>query len=428
MAPQPDLFTRIIKRLESFPPVITLAAFFVFGLLLVLGSFVAGLNVVTDHSTGKTYGFIYEINWGLNFVVFVPLALYFCTATLNSVHQTIIKMADCQMIVTQEGNALDRLELSARWHEYGRRAIQVWMVLSVVVLIAVAAEWWHSCISPLHLDIPHAIAYRMPIPGWTLAPYLSGSEISPVVTATFGAFAYLGETILASCFILFISVMFAFAAWVFGFTNEDVPTELFPNPRTDDLRRGFGSFQLLIENLLVASATLFFVFFMTRLQFAFIDSRSARTVMDFVAGDIWIGFFKGVKALKDASPELFTTGSHLWYSTAMVGAATALTLITSFLIPGTIVRQAALRARDRFLDWAPAHPNEVHTLYSMTPEEVMVRMKDMAFWPIFYPGPVQLPLFVALAAGCFVFYKLTLILAGVVLYSGVRQVVKVFTH
>jgi hypothetical protein len=422
-----DPLTLVVKRLESLPPIISFAVAFVFGLVLLLASFVSDLNFVVDPTTQKTYGYIYEINWGLNFVVFVPVALYFATATLNSIHQTIIRVADSRMILTEAGKPLDRLELRVKWHAYARRAIRTWLALSVIVVLAVVAEWWRSCIWPLHLNFSLLSPIKSPVPGWNIAPHLSGQQIGPVATVLFGAFAYLGEAALVMCFLLFISVVFAFAAWIFGFTNEDVPLELFPNPRSEDPRRGFESFQLFIENLLLAATAFFFVFFMTRLQYAFLDSTSSKTVMDFVSSDIWMGFFKGLKALKDASPDLFATGKHLWYSTAMTGAATALTLITSFLIPGTIVRQAALRARDRFLDWCPQHGSEVQSVYGMEPQQAAERVATIVHWPISYPGPIQLLLFVVLAAGCFVFYKLTLVLAGVILYAGFKQLVKVFT-
>lgn len=421
-----DLFTSAVRRLESLPPVLSFAAAFVFGLLLLLASFIFGVNFVIDSATQKSYGYIYEINWGLNYVVFVPVALYFATATLNSIHQTIIRIADSRMILTDAGKPLDRLELRAKWHAYGRRAIKVWLVLCTIVLLAVIVEWWRACVWPLHLNFGLVAEANRPVPGWNIAPHLSGLQISPVATATFGVLAYLGEAILVMCFLLFISVVFAFAAWIFGFTNEDVRLELFPNPRSDDPRRGFESFQLFIENLLLAATSFFFVFFMTRLQYAFVDSTSSKTIMDFISSDIWMGFFRGLKGLKD-STDLFATGKHLWYSTAMVAAATALTLTTSFLIPGTIVRQAALRARDRFIDWCQHHGSEVQTLYDMGQEQASQKISKIALWPISYPGPVQLLLFVVLAAGCFVFYKLTLILAGVILYAGFRQIVKVFS-
>jgi hypothetical protein len=406
--------------------VLSFAGAFVFGLLLLLTSFIFGVNFVSDPSTQKTYGYIYEINWGLNYVVFVPVAVYFATATLNSIHQTIIRIADSRMILTDAGEPLDRLELRTKWHAYGRRAIKVWMILCGIVLLAVFTEWWRACIWPLHLNFALVSEANRPVPGWNIAAHLASQQISSTATVTFGAFAYLGEALLVMCFLLFISMVFAFAAWIFGFTNEDVPLELFPNPRSDDPRRGFESFQLFIENLLLAATLFFFVFFMTRLQYAFVDSNSSKTIMDFISSDIWMGFFKGLKGLKD-STDLFATGKHLWYSTAMVGAATALTLTTSFLIPGTIVRQAALRARDRFIDWCPQHGPEVQTLYDMQHEQAAQKVAKIALWPISYPGPVQLLLFVVLAAGCFVFYKLTLVLAGVILYAGFRQIVKVFT-
>ena len=425
--PQDDIFRRVARRLESFPPIVTLAVFFTFGVLLVLGSFLAHVYAVTDASTGKQFGYIYEINWGLNFIVFVPLALYFCAAALNSVHQTITRISDSRMIVTEEGRTIDRTRLSAEWRGYARRAIQVWLIVTIIVAVAVAVEWWHSSVLPLSLDWAHVSDSDRPIAGWPVAPHLSGGQVGSTGTLVFGVFAFLAEAAFTSSFVLFVSVIFAFAAWVFRYTNEDVAAELFPNPRSEDLRRGFESFQLFIENLVSASVSLLFVFFMTRLQFAFLDFDD-KSVMSFAARSIGKGFFQGIThLLKSGDTELFATGNHLWYSIAMAGSGAALTLITGFLIPTTIVRQAAMRAKDRFLNWAPNHNEQVQNLYNLTAGEAMARLQSMKFWPILYPAPVQLLLFVVLAAGCFVFFKLTLILVGVMLYAGVRQLTKVFS-
>jgi hypothetical protein len=419
-----DWYASFLKSVESLPPVLALAFFFFFGMLLMLGSFAAHLNAVTDTSSGKKFGYVYEINWAVNYIVFVPIALYFCIAALNSIHQTITRIADCGMVVNPRGETVNKLRLSDEWQVYGRRAIQSWLVATLIVVIAVAAEWWQVCAVPIFTKMDYT---RTASTGWTLAPHLSGGQISSSATLVFGAFAFLAEATVVSAFLLFICVIFAFAAWVFGYTNEDAADELFPNPKSDDPRRGFESFQLLIENLLLAAVSLFFVFFMTRLHSAFVDSN-ATSVMSFMAGDIGKGFFDGVKNLvKSGDPDLFATGKHLGYSVAMVGSATALTIITGFLIPGTIVRQAAIRARDRFVDWAPRHAREVNVLYELTLEEAAPKLKSMVFWPVLYPRPVQLLLFAGLAAGCFVFYKFTLILVGVVLYAGLQQVVKVLS-
>jgi len=422
-----DFFVRFLGRLESFPPNIVMAAFFFVGLLLMLGSFVLGLSSVVDMSTGKEYGYVYEINWGFNYVVLVPIAVYFCTAALNSIHQTIIKVADSRMIVTENGELLDRSSLNPSWQGYGRRAIQVWFVLVFLVGIAVGAEWWHSCIFPLHLTEAQLLAFKTEFPGWTLSPYFSHGQIHPFTTVAFGAFAFCAEGAVASVFLLFISVIFAFATWVFGYTNEDVPAELFPNPRSGDLRRGFECFQLFIENLLLATVGLCLVFFMTRIQSVFVDSDS-KSVMSFIAGDIGRGFFQGLKELvKAGDTGLFATGKNLGYSIAMVGSATALSITTGFLTPSTIVRQAAMRAKDRLKDWAPHHEEAVQKLYGLSPQDAIGKLDEMVFWPILYPAPVQLLLFAVLAAGCFVFYKLTLVLVGVLLFSGVRQFLSAFS-
>ncbi len=68
-----------------------------------------------------------------------------------------------------------------------------------------------------------------------------------------------------------------------------------------------------------------------------------------------------------------------------------------------IVRQAAISSRDRM---------------ERPPE-------GMVFWPLRYPKPVQLILLIVLASACFVFYKLTLAIVGVIVALGVKEFYRV---
>jgi hypothetical protein len=49
----------------------------------------------------------------------------------------------------------------------------------------------------------------------------------------------------------------------------------------------------------------------------------------------------------------------------------------------------------------------------------------MVIWPLKYPGPVELLSFLVVAATCFVFYRLTLVLAGVVIIVSLKRVLKI---
>lgn len=415
------------RRIQAAPPILSFAIFFILGVLLVLGSFIGQTNFVTDTSSGKEYGFLYEINWAANYIVFIPLALYFCTAALNAIYQTIVRISDSQMIVSENGEPLQKEQLTLAWNKFASYAIQIWFLLTLVILIACGIEWWQACVTPARYVGHQLPANNPPIPGWTLTPYLSGGRVAAVAVYLFGAVAYLAQGIVTAAFLLFISLVFAFACWIFRYTSDDVDAELYPNPRSQDSRKGFECFQLLIENLLLASVTLFFVFFMTRLQYIYIDSNS-QSIMGFITGDIAKGFFQGIsKLVKQADVGLFSTGKRLTYSTVMVGAAATLTLVTAFLVPMTIVRQAAMRSRDRFLEWIDHQAAGMLTLYGMEKATAVESVKSMVFWPILYPKPMQLLLYVVVAAGCFVFYKLTLILGGMLLFAGIQQVIKAFS-
>jgi hypothetical protein len=45
-------------------------------------------------------------------------------------------------------------------------------------------------------------------------------------------------------------------------------------------------------------------------------------------------------------------------------------------------------------------------------EEIRKRLHEMTFWPLKYPRPAELMLFLLLGGACFVYYNLTLFLIG----------------
>jgi hypothetical protein len=73
----------ILSALENVPPPLVAASGLLVGVLLILGSILAHTDKAVFSQIGKTLGYFYEINWSVNYVLVIPVALYFCASVLN---------------------------------------------------------------------------------------------------------------------------------------------------------------------------------------------------------------------------------------------------------------------------------------------------------------------------------------------------------
>jgi hypothetical protein len=408
----------IVRRIETTPPILVLGSFMLVGLLLLVGSIVAGVDSV-PFTGGKKVGYFNEINWSWNFILCIPIALYFCAAALSCIRQVIRDLADANMIIDESGRAAPEADLLSDWHRTVCSWVRLVIILAAAGLIASWLEWTRVCVMPLYST---ASAGEPLLPGWNIAP-IGSAGATRIGTATFGFFAYTAQGVVAGAFLAFVVSVLAFSAWIYRYTTDESGEELVPDLTTDDTRRGFENFGPFVENLLFASVSFFFVFFMTRLDQLFVTSTSG-DIGSFISGDVAKGFFDGVKTLfTKGDATLFATGDKLLYSTAMVFAGLCVTIAIAFIVPAVILRQAASASRSRLDHVIDRHPEVLNRL-QLTKDEAHKRLASMTFWPLKYPAPLQLTLITALAFGCFVFYKLTLALVGVMLFLGVREVLR----
>lgn len=337
------------------------------------------------------------------------------------------ELANASMIVRNDGTAATASEIVGDWDNYAKAAVKWAIALVLIALLASLIEWWADCLRPLsYLSLTAIPIAKIPAPGWNLTHFLSGGQISAATVAAFGVVAFLGQACIAGAFLVFIAFVVAFASWVFRYTSDESAWELFPNPASDDPRRGFEHFEIFIENLLLAALALFVMFFMTRLQYLYNDS-DARSIAAFISSDVAAGFFHGIKQLfTAANPDIFSVGKRITYSTAMVGTAAGLEIILAFLVPAILVRQAATRSRARFLNWMNHHNQAVTTLYGIDPTSASTALAKMEFWPMRYPTLIQLLVCIAVAGLCFVCYKFALLLLGALLYSALNELRKIF--
>ena len=393
---------------------------------MLVGSMLLGLSEIsTPH---KELGYFYEINWSLNYLIVIPTALYFCSSTINGIPDTLRSLVRAHMIVRgDDGRPIEADEAITKWHEYGRFAMTASIVLIVFSLAVSLREWNLACRFPLGFSTLTMIpAADRPLPGWSLAAILD-PHVSRKANIWFGLAAYLTQGFVAGLFLSYVCIVIAFASLVYSYTTSSTSAELLPDVLSVDSRRGFDRFESLIENLLCSTIAFFGVFFLTRLDHLFLYS-SQESILVFLKDSIAQGFFTGIKEIfTKGNPQLFEAGGNLDPSTVLVGAAAFVMVVTAFLIPASILRQAAARSRDRFKDFVSDPGSSIKSPAGISIEECEKRLDSMAIWPLRYPKPVQLLGIAAVALGSFVFYRLTLLFVGSLFAYGLRQVYRVFS-
>jgi len=405
---------QVLSTIENLAPIAVLFVAFIYGVLLLLGAFAGHLDAFTASDTRRLFGYVKEINWGLNYVLPIPVALFFSTAAINSINSTIGSLARSRMVVTQSGEAVDHDTLVESWRRYGQTGVLAASFLGLVAMLVSAYEWVTVCLLP---------AIRMNTlglqPGWNIAWNSIEQRATPLSCVIFGVFAFIAQALVAVEFLFFATLVVTFAMWIFDYTKDSTKAELFPNVHSSDERRGFENFESFLENLLLAAVTFFFVFFMTRVDALYIYSDSP-SISAFISKNIFLKGF--TSALKEKGAGwLFDLGNVVDPSTTLVAAGACLVAILGFLVPSIIVRQAARRSQQRFLNRLQEAPVPTSALYEMPPAQAKAAATTMAFWPMHYPKFQLLLVFVTFASICFACYRLTLTILVMLMINVVRK-------
>lgn len=186
----------------------------------------------------------------------------------------------------------------------------------------------------------------------------------------------------------------------------------------------FEHFEPFLRNILFASLFFFGVFFLTRLNGAFVLSDS-HTLWQFIKSDILFGFTSSQGGIFKNPSQLFYPGPDITTPIVTVGLAMGLTIILSFIVPVAIVGMSASDSRSR-VRVEPLRSKLRHSL-SIGEEQFDRALESMAIWPLKYPGPVELLSFLVVAGACFIFYRLTLILVGLVIAASLKKVIDILS-
>jgi len=222
------------------------------GVLLIVGSVLSHTNKATFSQIGKTLGYFYEVNWSVNYVVAIPIALYFCASAMNAIRHVIAELAKNKMIVGANGKPRDRVYLLNDWHRLVKRFLYVGLVLALLAIAISWREWFQNFAYDPALGVKTVMAQTGLLPGWNLAPTVNGQQFFRQAKM-FGFFAFTVQGLVAGFYILFICVIYGFATWIYRFTTDSTSDELVPDVASPDPRKGFERFEPLIETLLSAA-------------------------------------------------------------------------------------------------------------------------------------------------------------------------------
>jgi hypothetical protein len=403
----------MVTRIETLSPVLPLVAALVWGTVLIMLSFALGLAHVQDHD--RSLGWISELNWSSTFAFFVPLSLYFSSSVLTSIPQTIVTLQGDGMVRDGDGRPADSDQLIASWRSRAGRSARLAWLFGAIGFAVSWVMYLHNCLLP---TLGHGPAL---IHSWQNGPVFAPGACAPLATALLGFLAYSSQGAAIFCFLYYILMVFTFAAWVFDLAHFGPGLTIYPDLGETDRRCGFQRFQPLIENLLITSIMFFFQFFMTRLYYIFMADPGATSMADLIARTMGKGFLSDVRQVFKGDPGLFSIGPIASFQATMMTVAILVVVISAFIIPAVIVRQAASRSREGLAEAIKQHPEIASQWYGLTPAAARKKLDAMTFWPIRYPQPAQLLLLILLAACCFFFYKLLLLLVGTILFQAVLK-------
>jgi hypothetical protein len=389
------------------------------GASLALGSWL--LHISSVPCGGRMFGYFYEWNWLVDYLIAVPLAVYLCLKTIRAIPALIRDLSNARMIVDEQGAALPPDVALRSWYAMGGRTVVVCLGLSVLAFAWCWAEWWRNSVAPLSAGTVEHLpaAYRC---SWAVAA-VGRPEVSRAGNLVFGFVAFGAEGFIASVFLCFLAFVISFSRWVERLTQEDEPWELFPDVRSLDPRCGFQSFEPFVRLQLYSSLLFFCALFLVRLQYLFAEQSGAATwIGGFISGELVAG---AIAQAKESWTTLFTLGSGDQLVFSDVGAVLGLfvLLVFAFMVPSLLLKQAAEQARTRCQQFLREGSPKASRRWdgAVAAAEQLTTLARMKSWPLEYPSQLTLLLFLVAGGAAFVFYKLTMAFVFLLILKGIWE-------
>ena len=428
------LFAWLLRRFAAFqdslaaisPPTLFVAYLF-YAILMILLTVGAGLDAIQVDHGQREKGYWWELNWGLNHLIAIPVALFCSASLLRSIREQVNRLADSQMAVNEKFEAITKDDLVRDWERY--EVGPIWFgVLATLAFAMSYAEWWVGSASPLLSHDPSGPPVVGRQFGWTTGAMLDPQNVARGPNVLLSFIAFTAQGFVTTVFAYVFATVLAFSIWIYNYGGP-VGQRLIPDLASDDERKGFEIFERFVFRLLYVGLAFTVVLFFIRVQSVYDASdSSARTVFHFVLQDVIKGFVSNVaELLTGESTALFDVGTATNYSTRIVFAAMSVMVMIAVAVPTLILSVLARQSKEALTECLRKPPCPPCTSRNLSAEDCKKRVAEMDFWPLRYPRPMELIAYIVFAGFCFLFYKFTFLLLGVLVIQTVRTIYRGLT-
>lgn len=425
------------QALSTVPPGLVAVAAMMLGFIVLALSFVVGVGqvqvAVQTHSGAaltKETGYGSALNWSLCLTLVLPAALLYLCKGYQAFPLALRNLVANRMIVSQELQPTSEAEILDLWRERLER-YQTWLLVLIGIgLLFTLWEWFTYSTRPLWLnDGTKALEQD-----WSVGVLFGadGKIVQAPALARLGngalsLLAFLGQATILAALLTFI-----YKALVAGllFTEISRPEgryRLLPDPRSHDARLGFECVSDFIEEALLCIGFFYGIFYLSRIQNIFLRS-SEPSMMTFLVDRLLLGILKKPFDL-GVVQEVFVQGmpvdvDGLDYSSIMVSLGAFAVLIIAAYMIGATVRDAAVQARGELEQGLRSRPADVKSLFGLEPEAIEKRLDQMVVWPVKYIRAREIFSMIVLGVTCIFFYKIGMILIGLVMFRVFWEVIR----
>jgi len=392
--------TNVFTILRKVSPMGVLLCTASVGAVLLVTSIACGVSsyLYFDeiHQVASQRGYLSSVNWSVGITIAMAASFFFMLSALQDVDGLGRQLYDAGMLVradfTQPGEGGDSFK--REWLRLLRQNSRWVLVLAGIGAVASIVEWWVVSGGPLLIGAE----IREQEYDWCTKFVSSDVTLKRVLNAAFCFVVFLTQIVYICALAVYFVFITLFSKIIYSLSSSNTAHRIIPNLGSPDRRKGFEVFESVSENILLAAASSYALFYLSRLWNVYIRSGSPN-LWAFVVGDLVRGFRKADWAT--SVDRLFDIGAFSYSSTMVtLGAVVALTL--SIIVVVRVLRMAALQAK-----------RDLHrhlTEQGRTAE--LSEVESMSVWPMSYPRPNHLLVLAVFAVIGIIFFRIGIVYLG----------------
>ena len=411
--------TPFLLRVLSIEPYIVLLFGFLWGILLIVGSYLLNIdslmtpNMPPFNGAGvRQIGYGSALNWSFTYAVLFPVSLYLMIESLRWVKDTLEGLQTKGMVRDQKMQPILQSSWTESWIQGSKGRGSLILIIGVVlpVLLSVG-EWFSNNLLRLLGRGPSA---SYPDYDWGLAGVmLNWTRAMRMWNASFDLFAFICYGMLLMSSLIYFILLLDLARVIP--THHDVHQGqlvpyLIPN---SDARRGFEMFAEPLQQMLVIALLSYLMCYLVRLEGAYMNSTGFSDLWTFVQPAFLLGVDEAKKSsASGVASVLFDTGN-----TTVRGYLAQVTSFILFAFSMQVVVITVRTAAQRAHDNADAYlsRDEAIPLFGHSVAEERQLLKTMTIWPLGYLKPNLILAILALAAASIYWYRIGLYIVGLVI-------------